>query len=752
MDRPQRRQERIIDILREAQLRLSQGESLVSVCKSLDISQSSYRRWQIKYGERAKANATTVINGSTKHSNGTRPTPTEDLLSAKGPKASQDGGTPELSKEAEKLLAAANDASGPARNAWLASLALLAYLLVTLGGVSHTNLLLNSPVKLPIIDVDVPLFSFFQYAPLLLLLVQLWLLIQHVLLAGKCRSFITAIAPYKRESHKEHPARQLVDSYVASQILAGPKRSLVVRGLMSLMVFVTFTLLPVVTLLYFQVKFLPYQEVWITYWHRIAVLLELAMLLVVLPIIHLKSRTREVKVGPQAEAWRASPYSVVVGLVFAILVLGFSWLIATVPDEGVERRLLGFIPPNRVDRDEELLNPLVRWAYGRITQADKPKDGGSPADNREADNAEVNSPEVDKGGLLRWLMSYRVLVVEDTDLVSDEGDKYDEVSVVLRERNLRFARLSRSDLHRADLTRADLRGADMWATRVDNAMLEYTQLQGTVLAYSQLQGAILRSAQLQNADLGKAQLQGANLMEAQLQGASLMEAQLQGANLSLAQLQGASLMLAQLQGAYLYVANLRGATLYGAQLQGADLEDTMLEGADLEAAQLQGADLEGAGIWLAKFPGDLVSRSPVPLGLPDVRMSPLTEAARADEKKKLQTNVTDGELLIERLKPILRDDPPKWEDEPRWSRYVSQAKESSPDELIRFLAGIACGDSRGHIANGIARRAEFYSIGERKRHYAKPLARALLQESCEGVKALTDERRATLEALGSAPE
>jgi len=57
------------------------------------------------------------------------------------------------------------------------------------------------------------------------------------------------------------------------------------------MVFVTFALLPVVTLLYFQVKFLPYHDVWITYWHRIAVLLGLAMLLLILPIIRLKARS-----------------------------------------------------------------------------------------------------------------------------------------------------------------------------------------------------------------------------------------------------------------------------------------------------------------------------------------------------------------------------------------------------------------------------------------------------------------------------
>ena len=118
-------------------------------------------------------------------------------------------------------------------HAWLAFLALLAYLLVALGGVSHKDLLLNSPVKLPIIDVDIPLFSFFQYAPVLLLLVYLSLLIQHVILARKYRKFIEAIAPYEKRTQTEHPARELVHSYVVSQILAGPRRHLAMSCLMT---------------------------------------------------------------------------------------------------------------------------------------------------------------------------------------------------------------------------------------------------------------------------------------------------------------------------------------------------------------------------------------------------------------------------------------------------------------------------------------------------------------------------------------
>ena len=784
MGRQPHNPEQIKTLLPEVQARLSQGQTLGQVCKSLDISQSSYRRWRIKYGEQAKENLAGVASGSTEQSAGVRPSSTKNLSFAKTVKASPRGEVPKLSDK--ELLDAANGASDPARNAWLAFLALLTYLLVTLGGVSHKDLLLNKAVKLPIVNVDVPLFDFFQYAPALLLLIYLSLLIQHDILMRKYRKFTEAIAPYEKETGKEHPARELVHSYAVSQILAGPKPDNPVRsGLTWLMVFVTFILLPFITLLYFQIKFVPYHEVWITYWHRITVLIALAIVAFVLHVFYPWSRKREITIGPREELWISC------GALFGMMVSSFSWLIATVPNERVDR-VIGFVSPTSAVQGQDqakLLNPLVRFAYQRIPEADNPED---------------------RGWLLPWLISFRLLVVEDTDLVPDESDKQDEVSEVLRGRNLQFARLGRSDLHRADLTNADLRGAEMMGTRLDKAKLQVTKLQGAFLYNAQLQGADLRFAQLQGANLRFAQLQGANLRDAQLQGADLLyaelqgaylnNAQLQGADLSkaqlqdaylggaqlqgaylsdaqlqgasfqlqvvelgsasfqsmeVAQLQGADLSKAQLQGADLRYAELQGASLMGAQLQGADLEGAQLQGADLEGAQLQGADLEGAEIWLARFPDALADQAPVPLGVADLHMSPPTADAKAELKKKLQANITDGKLLqrlLDRLNPILRDDPPKWDDENSWRLYVSQKKPSPPAEIVQFLADMACRDPTGRIANAMTFRAESYRPRGGQYDYAKPLAQALLQESCRGAKALTEEMRGRLENLVSAAE
>jgi transposase-like protein len=42
--------EQIIGMLREAEVRLSQGQTIGAICKSLGISEQSYYRWRRDYG------------------------------------------------------------------------------------------------------------------------------------------------------------------------------------------------------------------------------------------------------------------------------------------------------------------------------------------------------------------------------------------------------------------------------------------------------------------------------------------------------------------------------------------------------------------------------------------------------------------------------------------------------------------------------------------------------------------------------
>ena len=197
------------------------------------------------------------------------------------------------------------------------------------------------------------------------------------------------------------------------------------------------------------------------------------------------------------------------------------------------------------------------------------------------------------------------------------------------------------------------------------------------------------------------------------------------------------------------------AILRSAELQGANLTSAQLQGADLTRAQLQGADLGYAEIWLVSFPDDLDNQSLGSLGVADLDISAPTADDRVRLKKSLQAKIADEQLLakvIERLDPILRDDPPEWRDEESWKRYRSEATDPPIVDLVDFLAGMACQDRAGHIAKTMAQQAVLYSKIKGRRQYAMPLAEALLDENCEGTKALSDERRAALENLVSAAE
>ena len=221
----------------------------------------------------------------------------------------------------------------------------------------------------------------------------------------------------------------------------------------------------------------------------------------------------------------------------------------------------------------------------------------------------------------------------------------------------------------------------MWRTRVDNAKLRGAQLQGAFLKGAQLQGADLEGAKLQGADLSYAQLQGADLTYAQLQGADLKGAQLQGADLKGAQLQGAHLKDAQLQGARLF-----------------DPERQRL-GMDPDTAQLQSADLASAEVWLVNFPPDLDDQSPAPLGLADLKISPPTADAKAKLEQDLKASITDDKVLSLVISRLDRIAETPWKD--GWEKF-SKAKNPSANELAQSHALLACADTEGYIANGMA--------------------------------------------------
>ena len=232
---------------------------------------------------------------------------------------------------------------------------------------------------------------------------------------------------------------------------------------------------------------------------------------------------------------------------------------------------------------------------------------------------------------------HRNLNVTDIDLVVDKDVTPGEPSINLRGRDLRYARLDRTDLHQADMTGANLEGASLvgadlrgvWMSCADLNQLLLTDNRGAARCVSardanlakarlsearmagiDLRGARLEEAQLDGAQLAHALMTGVNLSSARLDRADLTGAWLHGANFLLASLQGADLTgakpqmadftSASMQGANLSLAGLDGAVLRDAELDGANLRMAGLHGADMTGAKVQGSDLTGAHVWRTK--------------------------------------------------------------------------------------------------------------------------------------------------------
>ena len=158
-----------------------------------------------------------------------------------------------------------------------------------------------------------------------------------------------------------------------------------------------------------------------------------------------------------------------------------------------------------------------------------------------------------------------------------------------------------------------------------------------------------------------------------------------------------------LSGAYLQWADLGGA-----QLQGANLSAAQLQGANLFAAQLQGANLWKANISLI---GTNVNTDLSLADLRDVESNMLAPEARAELKTELEQAISDPKMragMLERLEPILNDQPPAWKPETllKNQRRDVLTSEGAPEAVWVLTGGEALVSPRDDGTYGKALAAE----------------------------------------------
>ena len=551
----------------------------------------------------------------------------------------------ESSPHTEQLLESANSASQTVAALHVAFLAFVAYLGVIVWGTTHEDLLRISPVKLPILDVELPLTAFYNFVPWMVVLLHFNLLMQLELLSCKLWNLDRDLP----ETAWGQQVRDRLFIFPFTHLIAGRNEVFMIRWLLSLVVGITVIALPLFILLAAQIRFLPFHDEAITWSQRLAVWVDAAMLLALWPLIASpKDRAME---WWQNAGFRLLGYWPT--WVKYYCVLGWNGLVQlfqrvtklppnreTVPkptiDSGTEPKgmvvLLVSVPLVALLSIVAVIpGSMTVHTYYNATEEANPQDGVTG-----------ETPSYFEDWLIRkvpesWLSvaAYQYDTVTCTSLPLAEKAEASILQVMLgpcawfnlgifpRNLNLKETRLIPKEVSLALLTRAtdpnkqvrdnafkefdglnlqnrDLRFANLFGAVLPKADLRHVQLQGAILLKAKLQGVIgWDKTQLQGAILGGTQLQGAGLIEADLRDADLRGADLQGADLGWANLQSADLRGADLQAANLQATKLQGADLRGAKLQGANLSEANLQGASLDYAKLQGADLTKAELQAA---------------------------------------------------------------------------------------------------------------------------------------------------------
>ena len=498
----------------------------------------------------------------------------------------------------DKLHAAVESASIQTSNTWIVLLTFGTYLAVTVGSVTHEQLLLEGPIRLPALQVELGLVPFFVVAPSLFLLLHLYLCFLVVTLARKARRLDHAIRRDRDNAHLRPYHHARLHSFAVTQLLILPQRhSLGFAAEVGALA--TVVVLPVLLLLTVQVQFLPYHDVTVTWWHRLLVIADVLVIVWLWPRI-MKQR------------WRSRPTRRPLGLVGAVVIF-FSVFVATIPDELTER-----VVTRGTTLNVERMGKDVWWLTAIFFEG-----------------------QFDQGSHGRTSPLSRSLALYEFNAYD-----HNEAQLHLVRRDLTFALFYRGSLSKADFRAANLSSSLFIETGLEDAKFSCLELNEELRGEAEPVGenrpspdncTTLRHTLFWNTPFAQATFTGANLEAAQfgegidfrrtdLRRAFMAEVRLSGANLDGLDLSSSVMTNGILNGASLVETNLHHADLRGAQLTGADFTGANLSSADLRdviaaptgrrrasgrktiftAADLQGADLSGGRFRGAVFDGAIM--------------------------------------------------------------------------------------------------------------------------------------------------
>lgn len=415
-----------------------------------------------------------------------------------------------------KAASLATDDDVGIRTTWITFLTTLLLFFVSASTVTHLMLLQESGVRLPALNVEVPLKTFYFLAPLIVLSLH-WHIVstfkRHEDSPAK-KGEITDSDAKRPRGFDEKPMPLFYDNGRSPEPEPfEPRATPRHRRSWGIATLVSLTALPPLVLITILGSFAAYQDIGFFLLHMICIIVSIW-----LSLSYLRPPQERQKTARNA------------GLVIVLLI-------------GVL-----FIPYGTI-LDFKLFN-IVRTPFSPLIFPGPPQNTVAARTNSASNNESPSPPWVNF-----WIFS-RVLVLDSAQLPGGvQTDATAARSIVLRRRMLRGAILTATNLRSADLEYADLRHAHMekvWLegaylerAKLDNANLHRANLSGARLPYANLTGTILTNAVMIGADLDRATLPNANFTNADLRLATLSRANVKGADFRGTDLRGALMIATQ---------------------------------------------------------------------------------------------------------------------------------------------------------------------------------------------------------------
>ena len=489
-----------------------------------------------------------------------------------------------------------NSSAAVLRNYTLAFVSFLLYVLITAASTTHEQLLRISTVKLPLLNIDIPIVQFYLVSPLLILILHFHLLLQHFLFSQQYYGFDKSLKAKYPELKDRIQFMKDFSGNMSLVHLLGSYQKISVQILLVVILAICLLIFPLFDLWFLQAKFLPFHNTDYTNSQVLMVVLDCVMLLALLPktfdendnafrwwlsvfspLLYLKrwylqaliaflryyeqrgslrlfnrvwdkdaitqkleqlipqyNETLQIKIASFKKIVSISGF-------FSFVTVIFFWsvFVSTLPEFKYEEKENLFIN----DREKWLLQNNLGQCNDDVNPITFILGLCSTYSNYSIALTETLHENIE--------FLYRNIYLSEKTITADEKLSHELENTLDKESSL-------EKIAGINLQKRDLRWAGFYRTKLPKADFREANLEGISFQEAQLQGAKFYGANLYRTQSSSANIQGVLFNKTNLQRASFMEANLQGTEFKDLNLQEAIFWKSQLQGAYFVRVKLQG--------------------------------------------------------------------------------------------------------------------------------------------------------------------------------------------------